>query len=164
VKAIAVLLKAYGVVPLLGERRWRAILIAGALGFTTVLIAPALWIKFISSLGGRTGRLLEESTGGGFSAFGDPILMVGAVAALLLIARRDLRAAGWLAPIALWPASQFHWSTLAMPVMTVPMAYLLALPAQGLPPIAVMVYAAIGEIHDRRGRQANRTTMNQPPA
>jgi hypothetical protein len=155
-KAVAVLLKVYAVVPLLGERRWKSILVAGGLGLLTILIAPALWIEFIQGSGGRTDRLLIESTGG-FSAFGNPLLMVGAVLALLLIARRDLRVAGWLAPIALWPGSQFHWSTLAMPVMTLPLAYLLALPAHGLPPVAVMVYAVLAEVREYRADRAERS-------
>jgi hypothetical protein len=155
-KAVAVLLKVYAVVPLLGERRWKSILVAGGLGLLTILIAPALWIEFIQGSGGRTDRLLIESTGG-FSAFGNPLLMVGAVLALLLIARRDLRVAGWLAPIALWPGSQFHWSTLAMPVMTLPLAYLLALPAHGLPPVAVMVYAVLAEVREYHADRAERS-------
>ena len=144
-KALAPLLKVYAIVPLLGERRWRAILIAAAFGLLTVLAAPGLWSTFIGGSGDRTALLLRE-TSGGFSAFGYPLLLAAAVVALLLIARRDLRAAGWLAPMALWPGSQFHWSTLAMPVMTTPMAYLLALPAHGLPPVAVIVYAIVAEV------------------
>jgi hypothetical protein len=152
-KAIAALVKVYAVVPLLGERQWRAILLSAVAGALTVIVAPRLWAEFIVGSGGRTDRLLTESTGG-YSAFGNPVLMVGAAAALLLIARRDLRVAGWLAPLALWPGSQFHWSTLAMPVMTLPMAYLLALPAHGLPPVAVMVYAVIAEVRHYRAKRA----------
>lgn len=155
-KAIAVLVKVYAVIPLLGERRWRAILISAVAASLTILVAPHLWVEFIAGSGSRTDRLLSESTGG-YSAFGNPLLMVGAVLALLLIARRDLRVAGWLAPIALWPGSQFHWSTLAMPVMTLPMAYLLALPAHGLPPVAVMVYAVLAEVRNYRADRAERS-------
>jgi hypothetical protein len=118
----------------------------------TAIAAPNLWMEFINGSDQRTGTLLTEAHGG-YSAFGNPILLIGAIAALLLIARRDIRVAGWLTPIALWPGSQFHWSTLAMPVMTLPMAYLLALPAHGLPPVAVMVYAAMAEFRHRRTRQ-----------
>jgi hypothetical protein len=162
-KALASLLKVYAVVPLLGEGRWRPILIAAALGGLTILIAPHLWVQFIIGAGGRTDLLLTESKGG-YGAFGNLPLMFGAVAALLLIARRDLRVAGWLAPIALWPGSQFHWSTLAMPVITtplaataIPLAYLLALPAHGLPPVAVMVYAILCEVRNYRADQAERS-------
>jgi hypothetical protein len=150
-KALAPLLKVYAVVPLLGEGRWRTILISAVLGSLTIAIAPHLWAQFVAGAGGRTDLLLTESKGG-YSAFGNTLGMVGAVAALILIARRDLRAAAWLAPIALWPGSQFHWSTLAMPLISLPMsaamlpmAYLLALPAHGLPPAAVMIYAVVGE-------------------
>lgn len=162
-KAIAVLVKVYAVVPLVGERRWRAILISAVAGALTVVVAPRLWVEFITESGGRTDRLLTESTGG-YSAFGNPLLMAGAIAALLLIARRDLRVAGWLAPIALWPGSQFHWSTLAMPVMTVPMAYLLALPAHGLPPVAVMVYAVVAEVRSYRARRVERDPSTRQTA
>lgn len=161
-KSLAVLLKVYAVIPLIGERHWRSILIAGGLGLASIALAPALWVEFIKGSAGRTDRLLTESTGG-FSAFGNPLLMIGAVVALLLIARRDLRAAGWLAPIALWPGSQFHWSTLAMPLMAtpsataLPMAYLLALPAHGLPPVAVMVYAVVAEVRTYRAERAERS-------
>lgn len=153
-KSLAVLLKVYAVVPLLGERRWRAIMMAVGLALVTVLLAPGLWVEFLAGSGARTELVLRESKGG-FSAFGNPILLLGAGAALVVIARRDLRVAGWLAPIALWPGSQFHWSTLAMPVMTLPMAYLLALPAHGIPPVAVMVYALVGEVRSFRERRGD---------
>jgi hypothetical protein len=162
-KAIAVLLKVYAVVPLIGERRWRAILIAGVLGSVTVAVAPMLWMEFLHGTGGRADTLLIESKGG-YSAFGNPVLMVGAGAALLLIARHDIRAAGWLAPIALWPGSQFHWSTLAMPVMTLTLGYLLAFPGHGLPPIAVMVYAAIAEVRHYRTRRREATGAGVQPS
>jgi len=160
-KAIAVLVKVYAVVPLFGERRWRAIAIAAALAAITLAAAPGLWADFIAGSAGRTSQQLAEARGG-YNAFGNAAIMAGAAVAVLLIARRDLRVAGWLAPIALWPGSQFHWSTLAMPVMTLPMAYLLALPAHGLPPIAVMVYAAIGEVRHLRDRRGGWQTRGQP--
>lgn len=166
-KSLAVLLKVYAVVPLLGERRWSSVLIAGLLGLLTVALAPGLWVEFINGSLGRTDRLLVESTGG-FSAYGNLPLMIGAVVALLLIARRDLRAAGWLAPIALWPGSQVHWSTLAMPLLVtpmaapaLPMAYLLALPAHGLPPVAVIVYAVIVEVRQYRAGRAESSRTPQ---
>jgi hypothetical protein len=151
--SIGPLLKAYAFLPLIGATRWRAIAILVAGTAATLFIAPDLWTMFFSDAGVRTERLVKQSDGG-FSAYGSPIILVAAVAALLVIARRDVRAAGWLAPIALWPGSQFHWSTLAMPVMTLPMAYLLALPAHGLPPIAVIVYALVDEARAWRARRS----------
>jgi hypothetical protein len=160
VKTLAPLVKVYAGLPLLGERRWRAILLAAIAGGLTIAFAPHLWAEFVVGSMGRTNLVLTESKGG-FSAFTNPVLLPGAVAALVLIARRDLRAAGWLLPIALWPGSQFHWSTLAMPVMTLPMAYLLALPAHGLPPVAVMVYAVLGEIRNYRAKRADASKAAQ---
>jgi hypothetical protein len=150
--SIAALLKVYMGIPLLGERRWRAIGLALGLGAVTLVLAPGLWADFIGGAAARNDRLLVEANGG-YSGFRDPLLFAGASLAIMMIARKDLRVACWLAPIALWPGSQFHWSTLAMPVMTTPLAYLLALPAHGLPPIAVMVYALIVEIPSIRSRR-----------
>lgn len=153
-KALAVLLKVYAIVPLVGDRQWGGLCLAGGLTAITVAIAPGLWAAYLAGVPGRTAHQMAES-GGGFSAFGSGFLVLGAIAALVLVARRDLRAAAWLAPIAVWPGSQFHWSTLAMPVMTLPMAYLLALPGHGLPPLAVMAYAAISEFREFRKRRAD---------
>jgi hypothetical protein len=150
--AIAPLVKVYAGVPLIGERRWRAIVLAAAFGLLTVLVAPGLWGQFMTDPGTRADRLLVESYGG-YSAVRYPVLLVGAILAVLLIARRDMRTAAWLAPIALWPGSQFHWSILALPVMTLPMSFLLALPGHGLPAVAVMLHAAITEARHLRSRR-----------
>lgn len=96
------------------------------------------------SVGAISTRLEYESTQG-WSAFYFPMLLVIAVAALLLLALRDRRAAGWLAVPAIWPSSQFHYSTMALPVMSPLLAVLLAIPderaiamwAQRLVPIAI---------------------------
>jgi hypothetical protein len=151
--ALGPILKVYVGLPLLAERRWKAIAVGIAFAGATVLVAPTLWADFLAGAATRNDRLMIEANGG-YSGFRDPLLFAGAGLALLVIARRDLRVAGWLAPIALWPGSQFHWSTLAMPVMTLPMAYMLALPAHGLPPVAVMVYAVIAEVRHYRAERA----------
>ena len=159
--ALGPMLKVYVGVPLLGERRWWAIAIAIGLALGTVLVAPGLWVDFFAGAASRNDRLMVEANGG-YSGIRDPLLFIGAAIALLVIARRDLRVAGWLAPIALWPGSQFHWSTLAMPVMTLPMAYLLALPAHGIPPVAVMVYAVIAEVRHYRAHRERSGAVPQP--
>jgi len=162
--AVAPVLKVYMGIALFGERRWRGIALALGLGVATLVLTPGLWGDFFAGAAARNDRLLIEANGG-YSGFRHPVLFAGAALALLAIARRDLRVACWLAPIALWPGSQFHWSTLAMPVMTTPLAYLLALPAHGLPPIAVMVYAAIAEvmsIRRKRGESSGRAEIRGP--
>ena len=59
----------------------------------------------------------------------------------LVLARIDVRAAGWLVVPAIWPSTQFHYSTLAMPVMHPILAMGLALPLPGLPLVVITIYA-----------------------
>ena len=61
------------------------------------------------------------------------------IVALGLLALRDRRAAGWLAVPALWPASQLHYSTMALPVMSPLLAFFLAIPILRLPPEIILV-------------------------
>lgn len=139
---VAVLLKVYAVVPLLGEARWRAVVVSIVATIATVIAFPSLWLTYARDFGGRAARLVLEAHGG-YGSLRDPLLLAGAVIALAFIARRDRRAAGWLFVPALWPASQFHWSTLAMPVMTPLLAVMLALPVRGMPAVAVIAYALV---------------------
>jgi hypothetical protein len=61
------------------------------------------------------------------------------VVALFLLALRDRRAAGWLAVPAVWPASQLHYSTMALPVMSPLLAFFLAIPVFHLPPEIIVI-------------------------
>lgn len=135
--ALATMLKAYAFVPLFGEGRWRHIALAVAANAATVVLAQNLWRSWIADAGVIDGRLLRESFGG-FSAYGHWPLFAALVVALLLLAIRDRRAAGWLAVPALWPASQFHYQTMAMPTMTPLLAVLLAYPTFALPAPAIL--------------------------
>jgi hypothetical protein len=139
---IAPLLKVYAFVPMVGEGWWRAFTIGAGVLVATVLVFPDLWLAYLADFLTNSGRLMVEANGG-HSAMRDPWLLAGTVIALVLIVRVDRRGAGWLMVPALWPASQFHWSTLAMPVMTPALALLLAIPEKGMPAVAVMVYAII---------------------
>lgn len=141
-KGLAPVLKVYAVLPLLGERRWRPIAIAASFGLASFVVAPGLWVDFVSGAFAREVRLMEES-GGGYSAYQIPALIPLVGIAVLALARYDLKAAGWLAPIALWPASQFHWSTLAMPVMTPLLAVMLAVNIWGFVPLAVALHVLL---------------------
>ena len=134
--SVAVALKVYAVVPLLAERRPRRVVFALGLTLATVVVAPALWIDYLTRFAAISARLAQES-GGGFSAFYNPVLLVPAAIAIVLLWRRDRKAAGWLAVPALWPSSEFHYATLAQPVMTPILAVLLAVPDKGLAPVAI---------------------------
>ena len=137
--SIAIVLKVYAVVPLLGERRPRRIALALGLTLATMAVAPSLWIDYLQQLGQISARLAKESDGG-FSAFYYLVLLVPTVIAIALLWRRDRRAAAWLSVPALWPSSEFHYSTLAQPVMTPLLAVLLAVPIQRLTPVAIVLY------------------------
>lgn len=138
--AVAPLVKAYTGMALLAERRWRAIAISLAAGIATIAFAPSLWVGYLLNLLTRSERLITEASGG-FSGSSQPLLLVGATIAVVLIATRDRRMAGWLAAPALWPAAQFHWWTLAMPVMHPVLAVSLLFPFQGMAVVGLMATA-----------------------
>jgi len=138
--AISVALKIYAVVPLVGERRIRDAIAGLALTAATFALAPGLWRNYVVEFGAISARLAHESDKG-FSAYYFPLLLVPVAVLLGLLALRDRRTAGWLAVPALWPASEFHYSTFAMPVMSPLLAVLLAIPSQQLPPVAIALEA-----------------------
>ena len=139
--AVATALKVYAFIPLVGEGRWKAIAAAVAFNVATIAIAPGLWLKYIGDFGMISGRLAQESLHG-YSAFYFPGLLVVTAIALVALALRDRRAAGWLAVPAAWPASQFHYSTMALPVMTPFLAFFLAIPELRLPPEIITIEIA----------------------
>ena len=130
--AIATGLKVYAFIPLFGERRVRQIVAAVALNAATIAIAPGLWLDYLRRFGAIASRLAAESYGG-LSAYPVPALLAVTCVALLVLALRDRRAAGWLAVPAAWPSTQFHYSTMALPVMTPLLAVLLSIPQFQLP-------------------------------
>ena len=137
--SIAVVLKVYAVVPLLGERQLRRVGLALVLTMATFVVAPSLWIQYVKEFGTISARLAQQSCNG-WSAFYFPMLLVPTAIALILLWRRDPKAAAWLAVPALWPSSEFHYSTFAQPVMTPLLAVALAVPIQRLAPVAIIGY------------------------
>ena len=130
----------YAIVPILAERRWRVVLATcGAFVVSMAILWPA-WVDYFAQFGTVSARLVTES-GGGFSAFRNPPELVVTVLALLLLASVDLRAAGWLAIPAAWPATQFHYAILALPVISWPLGFALAFPSFITVPPTVVVYA-----------------------
>jgi len=146
-RAVAPLVKVYAAIPLLGERRWRSLVASGALGLVTVALAPGLWLEYLRNATAIAGRLYAEA-GGGLSAWGHPLLLVAAVLGLVVLARRDVRAAGWMTVPAIWPAAGFHYNTLVLPARPPTwFAALLAVPMPGLAPLAIVAYALLGNRH-----------------
>lgn len=136
---IGVALKVYAIVPLLAERHLRRLGLALAVTIASFLIAPSMWFEYLNQFGTISARLAHGS-GNGFSAFYYPLLLVPTAVAIVLLWRRDPKAAAWLAVPALWPATELHYSTLALPVMNPLLAVLLAIPIPRLPPVAIILY------------------------
>jgi hypothetical protein len=131
-------LKVYAFIPLVGEWRWRQIVFAVGFYGATMIVASSLWADYLRQFESISSRLAFESQLGG-SAFYFPALLAVTVVALLILALRDRRAAGWLAVPAVWPSSQFHYSTMALPVMSPLLAVLLALPNARWAPIVIIL-------------------------
>lgn len=118
-------MKAYAVIPMIGERQWRALaVLIGAVALSVVVFWP-LWHQYVADYAG-TSSWLVGVTHGGFSAARDPRLLVVAVLAIGILALLDRRAAGWLAVPALWPATQYFYSTFALPLRSPWLAAMLA--------------------------------------
>jgi hypothetical protein len=164
--SIAVALKVYAVIPLLGERRLRRIALAFGLTMATFFVAPSLWISYAEQFGAISARLAQQSSNG-FSAFFSLILLVPTAIAIILLWRRDPKAAAWLAVPALWPSSEFHYSTFAQPVMTPLLAVLLAVAIPQLAPVAIMLYVlgrfASAPVHAHLAAWAAAAAEAEPP-
>ena len=111
---LAAVLKVYAVVPLAAQRQWSAISLTALAFAVTLLIAPGLWITYLTHFAGISSSLASEANGG-FSAWSQPWpLLVATAVSLLVIAMQNRRAAGWLAVPALWPASEYHYATMVL--------------------------------------------------
>lgn len=158
---LATFLKIYAIIPLVGETRWRALAYTvGAL----VLTAPFLpWGEYLEQSGQIAQTLARQAIG--ISAWGNPILMIGVAIALT---RLGPRLASWLAVPAVWPSTQLHYSTLALPALAAtranPMALLVAAilfapENRGFPALATMVLAIgaiLAALRARRGHAVSR--------
>ena len=124
VSGLAAVIKPYGGLPLLAERRWRAILLAAVVGLATLPLLP--WAQFLDELPRISATLTRQSVGD--SVFGNPALMAVSIIAL---ASLGLRRALWLVTPLLWPAAQPGYKVLSIPVLPPIVAALWALPIPG---------------------------------
>lgn len=130
---LAVVAKVYAVIPLIYQRRWKAL----ALGSAVSALTLPLWPAFIADLGSITGSLDVQSEG--FSAWGT-WWMLPTLLALWMLRRKG---AEWLVVPGLWPHTQTHYGAMSLPVMH---RYPIAAAIVGLgtplaPPIAIIVIA-----------------------
>ena len=131
---LAVMLKLYAVIPLIGEMRLRAVVLSVGCLILTLPILP--WGLYQGQSSHLSEILLDQSQGGR-SALSLPFLVPFALLALISL---DRRTAGWLAVPALWPATQLHYSLLALPVMHPILAIFFCVPAPGFQAMGVIAY------------------------
>jgi hypothetical protein len=149
---LAAFLKLYALVPLLLTLRWRAVLLTGA---GLVLTAPWLpWPAYAASFGELSTVLLTQSDGG-LSATVVPWLLPVAVLALVFAGRER---AAWLAVPVAWPATQWYYSTLAVPALTPIAAAIMAVPIPG-----AVVAAAVAVAVQRRNTSWARLIADWKP-
>lgn len=142
--ALAPIVKLYAI-PAMGGN-WRAIVVAGlALGLSWFVLP---WQAYLVGMPTMLARL-EQQALGGHSAYGEPLLFGAALVALVVLRRRN---AQWLIVPALWPATQLHYSVLAMPALNPLLAVGFAIPIPGLPAFLVVAFAAVVLVRDERVR------------
>ena len=164
---LAVILKVYAAVVPAIRVEVRALVLAGLLVLVTAPFVP--WGTYLAERQ-TIQEHLDRTAGGGLSAWGfdQPAMVVAvalAVLAAAVLARRDRDRAAWLAMPALWPWTQWYYSSLAIPGLTdrelgdraepaeagvAPLettlaatgaAAILAIPLEGGPVIALLVLA-----------------------
>lgn len=132
---LAALVKPYSVPALLSERRWRAVAVGAALAIVTIPLLP--WGQFLAS------RDLIETTFGEWSfpnsAWGQPLLMVGAGIALVLL--RWERGLALLTPAIL--AQQPHYAVFSLHAISRSrlLAAFITMPIAGAAAFGVIFYA-----------------------
>lgn len=139
---LAAVLKIYGLVPLVLQRRWPAAILA--LGISSLTIP--LWSTFAASLPTVLATLDSQSTG--FSAWGTWFMVPTLIALWVL----RTRGASWLVVPALWPNTQTHYGAMSLPVVRhYPIAAaIIGLASPLAPPLAVVVVALQSEWRRRR--------------
>jgi hypothetical protein len=112
-----------------------------------VITAPLLpWGSYVAQFGELSSVLNSQSVGG-LSATAIPWLIPIAVVALAFAGRER---AAWLAVPALWPATQWYYSTLAVPALTPIAAAVLAVPVPGAAVLACVVVAVGQRLSSRQ--------------
>src|SRR5207253_711563 len=79
-----------------------------------------------------SNRLVIEALGGWSGWVWPPLLVVAGIGIGLLLFERRWKHAAWLTIPAIWPASQFHYATMVLPLRMPVLAALAAVPIPGL--------------------------------
>ena len=159
VPPLAVLAKVYAIVPLVVLGRWRAVAATVLILVATIPILP--WDKFIADWPGIWANLLKNSGGG----MGGP-LGIGLVV-FVALAIRDRDRAAWLAVPALWPNSQWSYSTIAVPAGWLCAFLCIPFPGAGIAAILAALVEPIVRTYARTWRDTISSTLpnsvRQPP-
>jgi len=131
---LAAVAKVYGAIPLLLQRRWPALFLAGAVSLLTL----PWWPAFLAHGSSVAARLDAQSEG--FSAWGTWWILPSIVA--LWILRRT--GAAWLVVPGLWPNTQTHYATMSLPaVHRFPIAAAIIGLASPLAPVVAIIVMAV---------------------
>jgi hypothetical protein len=130
VAALAPVLKVYAVVPL--ALRPRRLVVGGAIFAMTVVPGWSLWVEYVQNAGTISGRLMAEALGGWSGWVWPPLLAIAGLGIALLLLESRWDQAAWLTVPAVWPASQFHYATMVLPLRMPILGVLAALPIPGL--------------------------------
>lgn len=133
--AITALVKPYSIPAILSERRWRTVAMAALLGLVTLPLLP--WVQFFESRGFIANNFSEWAHPN--SAWGDPLFMVGAAIALVLL--RWQRGLALLTPAIL--SQQPHYALFSLEAISRSklLAGFVTMPVPGAAAVGVMVYA-----------------------
>jgi hypothetical protein len=134
--SVAVIFKIYAAVPLVLLGRWRSILVAGIVLIVTVPFLP--WEQYIEAYPEIASSLARQAWGGEAGLLSSPVVTMGALIALILL---GLPRAAWLAVPVLWPATQLHYTVLALPALTPVLAVFAAPHHPGWLAFGVILYA-----------------------
>lgn len=100
---------------------------------------------------GVVADAIHAESGGGASAWGQPVLFMATLVALGLLVLIDLRAACWLAVPALFPTTQYYYAMFALPVDPFAAAAM-AFPWPGVPALVTIGYAIVRLVLEMRRR------------
>lgn len=139
---LAAVIKPYAGFALLAERRWRAIVVGGAIGLASLVVLP--WQRFIDELPRIGANIVRQSLGD--SVFGDPALMAVAVVALAAL---GLRHGLWLVAPVMWPSAQPMYKVMSIPFIPPILAVAWSSEVPGATLVGIVVLAAL-TLADRR--------------
>jgi hypothetical protein len=147
-RTVAVGLKSYAVAPLIARREWKAVGVCAVGLLVSVVVSLGLWGTYLADATTISSRLVDEARGGMSAAlvllpgvFGSllpagsaasivPWLVFAVIATLVLVvAIRDVTAAGWLVVPLLLPAAEYHLATLAIPIARRWSVWIIAIPS-----------------------------------